>query len=181
MPCLSVYAQAHPQQPMKVLGRPEHVASTLAEFGVRYAQHEPVEPVGHSPSDEQLLAAYQPVLKPWLDEAGEQLIKVVRSVAGQVLTDAPHAHCLDEHSHNEDEVHLFVAGQALIGLHAAGMVYELICEKGDLLVIPAGTLHWFDGGEPAHWVTIRLLGGVQESCVRLSGDPIASVFSRLDA
>ena len=118
-----------------------------------------------------MVAAYQASVQPLRELSGYQQLQLVR--------ESVHTQCLDEHSHSGAEVHLFVAGQALIGLHAAGMVYELICEKGDALVIPAGTRHWFDGGEPAHWVAIRLLGSAEDASVKLSGDPIASRFSRL--
>ena len=34
MPCLSVYAEDHPQQPYKVLGLLEHISAELARVGV---------------------------------------------------------------------------------------------------------------------------------------------------
>ena len=171
MPCLSVYAEDHPQQPYKVLGLPEHISAELARVGVHYVQCLPEQPLGAKPTDAEVVAAYQSCVQSLRELSGYQQLQLVR--------ESVHTQCLDEHSHSGAEVHLFVAGQALIGLHAAGMVYELICEKGDALVIPAGTRHWFDGGEPAHWVAIRLLGSAEDASVKLSGDPIASRFSRL--
>ena len=171
MPCLSVYAEDHPQQPYKVLGLPEHISAELARVGVHYAHCLPEQAPGAPPTDAEVLAAYQSCVQSLRELSGYQQLQLVR--------ESVHTQCLDEHSHSGAEVHLFVAGQALIGLHAAGMVYELICEKGDALVIPAGTRHWFDGGEPAHWVAIRLLGSAEDASVKLSGDPIASRFSRL--
>ena len=171
MPCLSVYAEDHPQQPYKVLGLPEHISAELARVGVHYAHCLPEQALGAAPAEAEVVAAYQASVQPLRELSGYQQLQLVR--------ESVHTQCLDEHSHSGAEVHLFVAGQALIGLHAAGMVYELICEKGDALVIPAGTRHWFDGGEPAHWVALRLLGSAEDASVKLSGDPIASRFSRL--
>ena len=136
MPCLSVYAEDHPQQPYKVLGLPEHISAELARVGVHYAHCLPEQALGAKPTDAEVLAAYQSCVQPLRELSGYQQLQLVR--------ESVHTQCLDEHSHSGAEVHLFVAGQALIGLHAAGMVYELICEKGDALVIPAGPRHWFD-------------------------------------
>jgi 1,2-dihydroxy-3-keto-5-methylthiopentene dioxygenase len=180
MPCLSVYAEDHPQQPFKVLGLPEHISAMLAEIGVHYLQCQPELPLAAAPTEAEVLAAYQSSVRQLRELSGYQHQQLVRQMAEQPARGGWHAQCLDEHSHAEDEVHLFVAGQALIGLHGAGMVFELLCEKGDGLVIPAGTRHWFDGGEPAHWVAIRLFGSQQDVSVKLSGDPIASRFARFN-
>lgn len=175
MPCLSVYAEDHPQQPYKVLGLPEHISTALAQVGVHYVHCQPEQPLGAAPGEAELLAAYPSAIRQLELLSGYRQQQLVRPPAGGEC----HARCLEEHTHDGPEVHLFVAGQALIAVHAAGMVYELIGEKGDALVIPPGVRHWFDGGEPAHWVAIRLLGKAQDASVKLTGDPIASGFSRL--
>jgi len=149
MPCLSVYAEDHPQQPFKALGLPEHISATLAAIGVHYNRLEAARPLGYRPDDAELLAAYADQLQSVQESTGNRLLRVTRSNGCKDLHAAPHAHCLDEHSHDAVEVHLLLAGQVLVGLHADGQVFELLAEKGDLLVIPAGIRHWFDGGEPA--------------------------------
>lgn len=179
MPCLSVYTEDHPQQPYKVLGLPEHISIELARVGVHYVQCQPEQTLGAAPSEAEVLAAYQSSIRLLGELSGYQQQQLVRQPAAQPTGDECHAQCLEEHTHAGPEVHLFVAGQALIGLHVAGMVYELIGEKGDALVIPPAVRHWFDGGEPAHWVAIRLLGRAEDARVIRSGDPIASRFSRL--
>ena len=60
------------------------------------------------------------------------------------------------------------------------MVFQLLCERGDLLVIPAGTRHWLDVGSQENCVLIRVLGSVEGGQVTLSGDPIAAGFARLE-
>lgn len=180
MPCLSVFSADHPQQPGKVLGWPEHVRDALAQVGVRYAQNHPLVPLHRGCSDAEVLAAYaQPVAQLQQERSGLR-VQVVRIDGIAQPPGAPHAHCLDEHSHAEDELHLFVSGQALLSLHVAEQVFQLLCEKGDLLLIPAGSRHWFDYGEQPRCVSIRLLGREQAGLVELSGEPIARRFARLD-
>jgi 1,2-dihydroxy-3-keto-5-methylthiopentene dioxygenase len=180
MPCLSVFAAANPQHPDKVLGWPEHVSITLAEVGVRYVQCVAAQPLNMTSSDEAVLQAYAaPVAQLLALDAGLS-VQLVRIRHGQPLANAPHGHCLDEHSHSEDERHLFVAGQALLSLHVGDRVYQLLCERGDLLVIPAGIRHWLDLGAQDNCMMIRLRGSAEGERVELSGEPIAAAFARLE-
>ncbi|VEA72042.1 Acireductone dioxygenase (Fe(2+)-requiring) [Serratia rubidaea] len=53
---------------------------------------------------------------------------------------------LSEHTHGEDEVRFFVEGAGLFCLHLNQRVYQILCEKNDLISVPAHTPHWFDMG-----------------------------------
>ena len=79
-----------------------------------------------------------------------------------------------------EHISLFVAGRGLVSLHLDEHVYELLCERGDLLTLPAGTRHWLDFGEPATVGVIRLHKPAQGDAIQLTGDAIASQFSRLE-
>jgi 1,2-dihydroxy-3-keto-5-methylthiopentene dioxygenase len=88
---------------------------------------------------------------------------------------------LEEHTHSEDEVRFFVAGQGLFTLHIGHKVYELLCTKGDLIGVPDGTRHWFDMGPAPHFVAIRLFTNPAGWVAEMTGSDIARRFSRLDA
>ena len=64
MPCLSVYAEDHPQQPYKVLGLPEHISAELARVGVHYAHCLPEQALGAAPAEAEVVAAYQASVQP---------------------------------------------------------------------------------------------------------------------
>ena len=54
---------------------------------------------------------------------------------------------LAEHIHTEDEIRFFISGRGLFWFHLENEpVFNLLCEKGDLISVPAGTKHWFDAG-----------------------------------
>ena len=180
MPSLSVFSATHPQQPYKVLGWPEHVSATLAELGVRYEQYLPAMPLNRDSSDASILEAYAAPVTQLLESRADLSVQLLRISHGQAPVQAPHGQCLEAHSHDEAECHLLVAGQALFSLHAGATVYQLLCEKGDLLVIPAGICHWLDFGSQDNCVVIRVLGSEQGAQVVLSGDPIAADFARLE-
>ena len=180
MPCLSVFSTSQAQHPYKVLGWPEHVIAALAEAGVHYEQCLPAMPLSRDSSDEDVLAAYAEAVAQLLESSAGLAVQLVRISHGQAPAHAPHAQSLEEHSHDEDERHLFVAGQALLSLHVGDTVYQLLCEKGDLLILPAGILHWLDFGAEENCVVIRVLGSEQGAQVKLSGDPLAANFARLE-
>ncbi|MFN6015358.1 MAG: cupin domain-containing protein, partial [Flavobacteriales bacterium] len=55
---------------------------------------------------------------------------------------------LAEHTHSEDEIRFFVDGRGLFWFNLENEpVFNLLCEKGDLISVPEGTKHWFDAGE----------------------------------
>ena len=87
---------------------------------------------------------------------------------------------LAEHTHGEDEVRVFVAGQGLFSLHVGGRVYEVLCNRGDLIGVPAGAAHWFDMGPNPHFVAIRLFNNPEGWVARFTGSDIADRFSRLE-
>ena len=61
--------------------------------------------------------------------------------------DAIRAKFLAEHTHSEDEIRFFVDGQGLFWFNLENEpVFNLLCQRGDLISVPAGTKHWFDAG-----------------------------------
>ena len=81
---------------------------------------------------------------------------------------------LDEHVHSEDEVRFFVRGQGLFVIHANGRVYSVLCEKDDLISVPANTRHWFDMGPNPSFTAIRLFNNPEGWVANFTGDEIAS-------
>src|SRR5690625_7862069 len=62
---------------------------------------------------------------------------------------------LREHTHSEDELRFFAAGQGLFALRIGDRVLEVLCTRGDLIAVPAGTPHWFDMGPSPDFVALR--------------------------
>lgn len=62
---------------------------------------------------------------------------------------------LFEHTHSDFEIRFFVDGCGTFYIHHSDKVYAIICEKGDLISIPAETTHWFDMGTKPFFKAIR--------------------------
>jgi 1,2-dihydroxy-3-keto-5-methylthiopentene dioxygenase len=62
-----------------------------------------------------------------------------------------------EHQHTEDEVRFIVSGRGVFTIHGLDdRVFDVEVRSGDLLVVPAGTWHWFDLCEERAIEAIRL-------------------------
>ena len=85
-----------------------------------------------------------------------------------------------EHTHSEDEVRFFVRGQGLFVMHVGDKVYSMLCEKDDLISVPAGTKHWFDMGPNPSFTAIRLFNNPEGWVAQFTGDDIASRFPGLE-
>jgi len=180
MSILSVYHQSNPEVPNKVLTYLEDIAATLTEVGVRFERWQAATPVRPGASQEEVIAAYRPQIDQLMNERGYRSVDVVSLDRKHPQKDELRARFLDEHRHSEDEVRFFVAGRGLFSLHIEDHVYAVLCEKNDLISVPAGTRHWFDMGEFPHFVAIRLFGSPEGWVASFTGDDIASRFPRLE-
>ncbi|WP_260961689.1 1,2-dihydroxy-3-keto-5-methylthiopentene dioxygenase [Pseudomonas citri] len=178
MSSLSVYHVSSPDIPNKVLTHFEDIAATLAERGVRFERWEAATRIQPDASEADIIAAYQARIDALMTECGYVTVEVLRVKSDDAQEAEPQAGPLEERSHRHDEVRLFVAGRGLFSLHIDDYVYAVLCERNDLITVPAGTPHWFDMGERPYWVAVRMSAGSQET--QLTGDDIAGRFSRLE-
>jgi 1,2-dihydroxy-3-keto-5-methylthiopentene dioxygenase len=87
---------------------------------------------------------------------------------------------LAEHTHDEDEVRYFVEGSGAFYLHIGDRVLEVVGEAGDLLYVPHGTSHWFDGGDVGDFTCIRVFTNQEGWVAHYTGDAIAEGFPRYE-
>ncbi|RYJ60348.1 1,2-dihydroxy-3-keto-5-methylthiopentene dioxygenase [Pseudomonas songnenensis] len=180
MSVLSVYHETRPDQPLKVLTHAEDIAATLSEVGVQLERWEASAPIAAGASQDEVIAAYRPQIDKLMAERGYVAVDVISLTRDHPQKDELRAKFLDEHRHAEDEVRFFVAGRALFSLHIEDMVYAVLCEKNDLITVPAGTRHWFDMGEEPHFIAIRLFNNPEGWVAEFTGERIADQFPRLD-
>lgn len=98
-------------------------------------------------TQEEILAAYEKDLKPFMERGGYKTADVISINKLTENYEAIRAKFLAEHTHSEDEIRFFVDGKGLFWFNLENEpVFNLLCEKGDLISVPAGTKHWFDAG-----------------------------------
>ncbi len=132
---------------------PSTIRTFLNERGIFFDQWQASVVFDDTATQEEILAAYSNDLMPFMEKGGYQTADVLTI---NKLTDnysAIRAKFLSEHTHSEDEVRFFVDGQGLFWFHLeSGEVFNVLCQQGDLISVPAGTKHWFDAGETEPFV-----------------------------
>ena len=177
---LTVYADDRPDRPELQSDDFDTIRRLLDSAGIRFQRWHADRELAPDADDETILAAYRPEIDRLVGEAGYRSWDVV-----SMNPDHPQKHelrnrFLAEHRHSEDEVRFFVRGRGLFVLHLADKVYALLCEKDDLVSVPANTPHWFDMGPNPVFTAIRLFNNPEGWVAQFTGDDIAGRFPRLD-
>lgn len=178
---LKVYDEARPTRPLIDTADGAEIARHLRDIGVRFERWQAAQPVGAGAGQERVIAAYRRPIDALMAEGGYKTVDVISLTPDHPDRAALRQKFLSEHTHAEDEVRFFVDGQGLFYLHARGKVYGVLCEKGDLIGVPAGITHWFDMGPAPRFACIRLFTNPEGWVARYTGSPIADGFPRLEA
>lgn len=177
---LSIYSETDPQHPSLVTKDVATIATQLRQAGIDFERWQADQPLADHADNDSILAAYDSQIKRLVAERGFQSYDVV-----SMNSDHPQKHefrqkFLDEHTHSEDEVRFFVRGQGLFCIHIEAQVFALLCEKNDLISVPAHTRHWFDMGQNPAFTAIRLFNNPDGWVAKFTGDKIAKNFPLLE-
>lgn len=176
MSILSVFHPASPALPNKVLTHHDDIATTLAEQGVRFTHHEHGLRVRPGTAEGEVLDACREHLDQLMTAHGSKAY-VLLNRDGETPVQAD---VRDEHVHEAEEVFAVISGRAQVGLRLGDWVYSVLCEKGDQLVVPAGTRRWVELGDTPFCLALRLYGSEQGMQARLTGDVTARAFLGID-
>ncbi|MFE7743650.1 acireductone dioxygenase [Nocardia sp. NPDC057455] len=163
----------------------EVIGTELAKHGVTFGRWPVVENAASVSSDD-LLAHYATNVEELNGSGRYKHIDIARIHPDDTDPQWPRIAAgargkfLDEHRHAEDEVRFFAAGRGCFYLRLGDEVFAVVCEGGDLLSVPAGTLHWFDMGERPDFIAIRFFEEEDGWVGDFTGDKISTGFPTLD-
>jgi 1,2-dihydroxy-3-keto-5-methylthiopentene dioxygenase len=152
------------------------IREALARINVRFERWTALRPIASTDRDEDILAAYQPEIRRLEHADAYQSVDLLRCLPDHPQRAELRAKFLAEHIHDDDEVRFFVEGAAMFYLHADARVHMVLCERDDLISVPAGMRHWFDMGPEPYFTVIRLFTTPDGWVARFTGDPIAARF-----
>jgi 1,2-dihydroxy-3-keto-5-methylthiopentene dioxygenase len=152
------------------------IRDALARINVRFERWAALQALASTDQDVDILAAYQPEIQRLERSHAYQAVDVMRCLPDHPQREQLRAKFLAEHTHDDDEVRFFVEGAGMFYLHAEARVHMVLCERNDLLSVPAGMRHWFDMGPEPHFTVIRLFTAPEGWVARFTGDPIATRF-----
>lgn len=126
---------------------PSEIKTFLAQNNVFFDQWSCGIHFEDTATQDEILEAYAKDLKPFMTSGGYQSADVISINKLTPNYDQIRAKFLAEHTHDEDEIRFFVDGQGLFWFHLPNApVFNVLCQRGDLISVPAGTKHWFDAG-----------------------------------
>lgn len=177
---LRIFSEHQPGTPVFESRDHAAIAARLDEVGVGFEQWQASVPLAEGAPAEDVLAAYRTDIDRLKAEGGYQAVDVISLHPAHPDRAALRKKFLDEHTHSEDEVRFFVAGSGLFSLHIGEHVFEVLCERGDLIRVPDGTRHWFDMGPAPSFTAIRLFTNPAGWVANFTGEPIAERFPRFE-
>ena len=179
MSALTIFSDKEASQPVWQSTDAEAIRERLNAKGVRFERWAADRDLGHDPDAETVINAYQHAIDRLVAEKGYQSWDVMSMRADNPNKQALREKFLNEHTHSEDEVRFFVEGAGLFCLHLDNEVYQILCEKNDLISVPAGVPHWFDMGSEPNFTAIRIFDNPEGWIANFTGDAIADAYPRL--
>lgn len=179
MSALTIYRDNDSRTPVWHSTDAGEIQQQLNAKGVRFERWQADRELGENPLAETVITAYQHAIDKLVAEKGYQSWDVISLRADNPQKEAMRSKFLNEHTHGEDEVRFFVEGAGLFCLHIASEVYQVLCEKNDLISVPAGTPHWFDMGSEPNFTAIRIFDNPEGWVAQFTGSDIADGYPKL--
>ena len=179
MSIVTVYQENQPDNIIAQLDDRAVIAKNLSNIGVLYERWE-TQDLPDNISDKNVLKTYSSEIERLKNVGGYKSVDVIRLTPDNEQKCDLRKKFLREHTHSENEVRFFVEGSGMFYIHAAGKVYMMLCESGDLLCVPKNTPHWFDMGENPSFICIRLFTSPDGWVAKYTGDNIADNFPKFE-
>jgi 1,2-dihydroxy-3-keto-5-methylthiopentene dioxygenase len=176
MTLLTLYDDTAPFRARQTIREHAAIAEALKPADITLERWEAGADLSDAAEDADILAAYAADIARLNAAGGYQSADVIRLTPDNPQRGEMRAKFLAEHIHDDDEVRFFVEGSGLFYIRTGGTVYALECTRGDLILLPAGTVHWFDTGEHPRFTAIRLFTTPEGWVARFTGDPIAQAI-----
>lgn len=175
---LSIYSA--PDKAPREINDFNGIAAELEKVGVQFERWQADRPLSEAAGQDEVLAAYRDSIDMLNKQYNFQSLDVVSLKPDNPQKAEFRRKFLSEHTHDDFEVRFFVDGKGIFYLHVDGKVYAVLCEKGDLISVPAGVTHWFDMGENPDFKCIRFFTIPDGWVGNFTGSPIAEEYPDFD-
>jgi 1,2-dihydroxy-3-keto-5-methylthiopentene dioxygenase len=174
---LVLYEESGRHAPVLATDDRLQISKHLATLGFGYERARAEAELPSDADQDFVLCAYSGTIARLAQRGAYQGVDVFRALPDAPDRAALRATFLTEHTHDDDEVRLFVEGGGSFYLRGKGRVAELRARRGDLVRVPAGSRHWFDTGNPPFCTAIRLFTRPDGWVASVTGDAIAGRFA----
>ncbi len=177
---LTIYPDDNPQKIELDTSSEKEIIAALKKIGVHFERWSAAKEFANDASDDVVLDAYAADIARIKKQGGYQTVDILRCNAATPDKPTIRAKFLNEHTHDEDEVRFFVEGAGIFYLREQGKVYMTLCERGDLISVPAGITHWFDMGPEPDIAAIRFFDNKEGWVPHFTGSDIAQKFPKFE-
>lgn len=177
---LRIYSETAPDAPLHVASTFEPIRAQLAAIGVQFERWSASQPVDMDATQDEVIEAYRPEIDRLMKRFGFQSVDVISMYPVHPQVETMRSKFLHEHTHADFETRFFVDGEGLFYIRKDHRIHAVLCQKGDLISVPADTPHWFDMGLRPNFKAIRLFITPDGWVANFTGDPIADHFPRLE-
>lgn len=133
-------------------------------------------------SQEEILAAYQHEIDPYMKEHGFVKADIIAVNSETPNIESIRQKFLPEHTHSEAEARYFIEGEGQFFFHLEDgdneQVLLLHCFKGDFLSVPAGAKHWFDMAPAYNVKCIRIFSTEEGWVANYTGSEIDKKYNK---
>lgn len=178
MTILAVYSQDASQE--QIFKDTDGIANQLNAIGVQFEKWQADLALSDDAGQDEVLSAYKRSIELLKEKYNFSSVDVVALKPDHPDKAAFREKFLAEHTHADFEIRFFVDGKGLFYLHVEDKVYLVLCEKGDLISVPANTTHWFDMGENPDFKCIRFFTTENGWEANFTGSEIAKQFPSYD-
>jgi 1,2-dihydroxy-3-keto-5-methylthiopentene dioxygenase len=179
MSLLTIHPENNPES-AEVIKDFDTIAKRLDGLGVEFQRWEANREFGPEAGQDTVLAAYAKPVEGLKSRYGFQSADVINVTPDHPQKEQLRAKFLREHTHGDFEVRFFVEGSGLFFLHPDENVYAVLCEKGDLISVPAKVKHWFDMGLNPNLKCIRLFTTPEGWLADFTGNLISDYFPKYE-
>ena len=123
----------------------KEITDHLESIGIDYERWDNLHQISEDASDQEILDGYAAEIEALKASGGYVTADVINVTPVTPGLEAMLNKFNKEHWHDDDEVRFIVKGRGLFHIAPKdGDVVSIEMEAGDLIRVPAGTLHWFD-------------------------------------
>lgn len=178
---LTVYPDTDPSTVLLDTRDCDRIGKELRTIGVAFERWSASRAIAENADQAAVLEAYEAEVARIMEDGGYRSADVVRVKPDNPNREELRQKFLAEHTHDDDEVRFFVDGAGAFYLRKEGRVFRVICERNDLISVPAGTTHWFDTGPAPDFCAIRIFTTPEGWVGHFTGDDIAMRFPKFES
>ena len=158
----------------------QEIETELAKIGIGFDTWQAAQKLDKESSKEDIQALFANEIKQVLEENKFSNFDIVSVKPDLEGIDKLKEKFIPEHTHDDNEVRFFIDGSGLFCVNHNDSIYQILCQKGDYISVPADTKHWFDMGSAADFKCIRFFENESGWVAKYTGSNISTQYPLMD-